>query len=392
MKLIVFQMAFFLWLIAVSCTRPSTRLTESEIVATESVPNNESNNQTAVKFRVETVASGLEVPWAIAFLPDGNVIFTERPGRVRLIEKGKLHNEPIYTVPDVEPSSESGLMDVSVHPNFSENKFLYLAYAYRGDGNQVKVLRYKLADNKLTEPKTIVENIPAAPNHAGTRARFGPDKKLYITTGDATDWNLAQKTDSLAGKTLRLNDDGTVPPDNPFVNKKNVRPEIWTIGHRNAQGLAWQPGSNLMFQTEHGPSGFEGKGGGGDEVNIVERGKNYGWAEIHHQQTRAGMVTPLLEYSPSCAPASGMFYNGNAFSEFKGNFFFGCLRGQRVIRVRLDGRRVVAQENLLEKTFGRIREIAEAPDGSIWFTTSNRDGRGNAAKDDDRILRLAPIK
>jgi glucose/arabinose dehydrogenase len=147
-----------------------------------------------------------------------------------------------------------------------------------------------------------------------------------------------------------------------------------------------------MFQTEHGPSGFEGKGGGGDEVNIVERGKNYGWAEIHHQQTRAGMVTPLLEYSPSCAPASGMFYNGNAFSEFKGNFFFGCLRGQRVIRVRLDGRRVVAQENLLEKTFGRIREIAEAPDGSIWFTTSNRDGRGNAAKDDDRILRLAPIK
>ncbi|MDQ3372763.1 MAG: PQQ-dependent sugar dehydrogenase [Acidobacteriota bacterium] len=392
MKLIVFQMAFFLWLIAASCTRPSTRLTESEIVATESVPNNESNNQTAVKFRVETVASGLEVPWAIAFLPDGNVIFTERPGRVRLIEKGKLRNEPIYTVPDVEPSSESGLMDVSVHPNFSENKFLYLAYAYRGDGKQVKVLRYKLADNKLTEPKTIVENIPAAPNHAGTRARFGPDKKLYITTGDATDWNLAQKTDSLAGKTLRLNDDGTVPPDNPFVNKKNVRPEIWTIGHRNAQGLAWQPGSNLMFQTEHGPSGFEGKGGGGDEVNIVERGKNYGWAEIHHQQTRAGMETPLLEYTPACAPASGMFYNGNAFSEFKGNFFFGCLRSQRVIRVRLDGRRVVAQENLLEKTFGRIREIAEAPDGSIWFTTSNRDGRGNAAKDDDRILRLAPIK
>jgi glucose/arabinose dehydrogenase len=190
---------------------------------------------------------------------------------------------------------------------------------------------------------------------------------------------------------LRLNDDGTVPPDNPFVGNKNYRPEIWTTGHRNAQGLAWQPGSGLMFQTEHGPSGFDGPGGG-DEVNIVERGKNYGWAEIHHNQTKEGMISPLLEYTPACAPASGMFYNGAAFPEFKGNFFLGCLRGRRIIRISLNGRNVVAQEDLLKGTYGRIREMAEGPDGAIYFSTSNRDGRGSAAAEDDRILRLVPVK
>jgi aldose sugar dehydrogenase len=381
-------------LIAIGCSQPPRGLAENEVVTIQSAKIDESGatSTNETKFKIETVASGLEVPWAFAFLPDGNMIFTERPGRVRMIEKGKLRQEPIFVVPDVEPSSESGLMDVSIHPKFAENKLVYLAYAYRGDGKQVKIVRYKFDGNKLTEPKTVIENIPAAPNHAGTRADFGPDGKLYVTTGDATDWNLAQKLDSLAGKTLRLNDDGAVPQDNPFINQKNARPEIWTYGHRNAQGLAWQPGSNLMFQTEHGPSGFEGKGGGGDEVNIVEAGKNYGWAEIHHKQTREGVVSPLLEYTPACAPASGAFYNGGAFPDFKGNFFFGCLRGQRIIRVTLNGRNVVAQEDLLKGIYGRIREVAEGSDGFIYFSTSNRDGRGSAASDDDRILRFVPIK
>lgn len=345
------------------------------------------NSQT--RFRVETVASGLEVPWAFAWLPNGDMLFTERPGRVRIIEKGKLRAEPVYTVPDVEPSSESGLMDVSLHPNFAVNNFVYLAYAYRGDGKRVRVVRYKFADGKLTEPKTVIENIPAAPNHAGTRVRFGPDGKLYVTTGDATDRQIAQQMNNLGGKTLRLNDDGTTPPDNPFVNQQGARPEIWSIGHRNAQGLAWQPGSGLMFQTEHGPSGFDGPGGG-DEVNIVEAGKNYGWPVVHHQESRAGMVDPLLVYTPACAPASGAFYNADKFPEFKGNFFFGCLRGTRIIRVVLNGRNVVKQENLLEGNLGRIREIAQGPDGFIYFSTSNRDGRGRPAPDDDRIMRLVP--
>jgi aldose sugar dehydrogenase len=346
--------------------------------------------QDKAKFRVETVASGLEVPWGFAWLPSGDLIFTERPGRVRIIEKGKLRAEPVFVVPDVEPSSESGLMDISVHPSFASNDFVYLAYAYRADGKRVKVVRYKYAGGKLTEPKNIIENIPAAPNHAGTRARFGPDQKLYVTTGDSTDWNLAQKNDSLAGKTLRLNDDGSVPKDNPFVRKEGYRPEIWTTGHRNAQGLAWQPGSGLMFQTEHGPSGFEGRGGGADEVNIVEAGKNYGWPTIYGKMTQAGLEAPLLEYSPACAPGSGAFYNGDKFAAFKGNFFLGCLRGARIVRVILDGRKVVRQENLLEGNLGRIREIGEGPDGYLYFSTSNRDGRGSAAAEDDRIMRIVP--
>lgn len=362
----------------------------ADAAPTGGVENVVIESQDKAKFRVETVASGLEVPWAFAWLPNGDLIFTERKGRVRIIEGGKLRAEPIFMVPDVEPSSESGLMDVSLHPDFSKNNFLYLAYAYNADGKHVKIVRYKFANAKLTEPTVIIDKIPAAPNHAGTRAKFGPDGKLYITTGDATDWNLAQVNNSLAGKTLRLNDDGTVPKDNPFVGKEGYLPEIWSTGHRNAQGLAWQPGTGLMFQTEHGPSHFEGKGGGADEVNIVEAGKNYGWPTIYGTRTQAGMEAPLLEYSPACAPASGAFYNGDKFPEFKGNFFLGCLRGARIVRVVLDGRKVVRQEDLLSGNMGRIREVAEGPDGYLYFSTSNRDGRGSPISDDDRILRLVP--
>jgi glucose/arabinose dehydrogenase len=349
------------------------------------------------KFRVETIAANLEIVWSIVFLPDGRMLFTERPGRVRVVEKDGLNVKPFFVVPEVEPSGESGLMGMTLHPRFAENHFVYLAYAYRAPSGEqrVRVARYRETGETLVDAKTIIENIPAARYHAGTRLKFGPDGKLYLTTGDATNQSEAQKLSTLAGKTLRLNDDGTIPADNPFTGQTGARPEIWTYGHRNAQGLDFQPGSNLMFQTEHGPSLIDGvslfKRSGGDEVNVVERGKNYGWAKISHQMKQAGMETPLVEYSPAIAPASAMFYRGDAFPAFKGNLFIGALKGEMIIRLVLDGRRIVSQDKLLEKQYGRIRDVAEAPDGSIYFSTSNRDGRGSPVKEDDRILRIVPL-
>jgi glucose/arabinose dehydrogenase len=340
--------AFFMF--ALACSQPPPGRGTGEVEATSAA---QGQTQGQVNFRVETVVGGLEVPWSIAWTPDGRMLFTERAGRVRVFANGQLRAEPLYTVPDVEQTGESGLMGLTLHPQFASNHLLYLAYAYQSSGQLVRVVRYRETETGFTDPRVIIENIPAAQFHAGCRIGFGPDGKLYITTGDATERGLAQKLDSLAGKTLRLNDDGTVPQDNPFVRQPNARPEIWTYGHRNAQGMDWQPGTNLMFQTEHGPSGFDGPGGG-DEVNIVERGKNYGWPLIHHREARPGLESPLLEYTPAVAPASGMFYRGAAFPQFRGNFFFGCLRGERIIRVVLDGRRVLSQENLLQGKYGRI--------------------------------------
>ncbi len=334
--------------LALACSHPPPGRGAGEI---------ENSPQSQTSFKVETVVSNLQVPWSIVWAPDGRMIFTERPGRVRVYENGKLRPEPLFTVPDVEPRGESGLMSIALHPQFASNHLLYLSYAYSADGQRVRVVRYRETPTGLTDRKVIIENIPAAQFHAGCRLRFGPDGKLYITTGDATERQLAQQLNSLAGKTLRLNDDGTVPSDNPFVGQSNARAEIWTYGNRNGQGIDFQPGTNLLFETEHGPSGFDGPGGG-DEVNILERGKNYGWPVIHHRAAQAGMESPLLEYTPACAPASGVFYRGSVFSSFRNNFFFGCLVGTRIIRVVLDGRRVVSQENLLEKKYGRIRDIA----------------------------------
>ena len=379
----MFGLLSLITLVALACSHPPPGRGAGEV---------ETSASSQTKFRVETVVSNLEVPWSIVWAPDGRMIFTERPGRVRVYENGRLRPQPLFTVPDVEPKGESGLMSIVLHPQFASNQLVYLSYAYdSGDGQRVRVARYRETPNGFTERKVILEGIPAAYLHAGCRLRFGPDGKLYITTGDATQRDLAQNLDSLAGKTLRLNDDGTVPSDNPFVGQASARPEIWTYGNRNSQGIDFQPGTNLLWETEHGPSGFDGPGGG-DEVNILERGKNYGWPVIHHRATHAGMESPVLEYTPACAPASGMFYRASVFSQFHNNFFFGCLRGERIIRVVLDGRRVVSQENLLEGKYGRIRDIAEGPDGFLYFSTSNREGRGSPASDDDRILRLVPVK
>jgi aldose sugar dehydrogenase len=387
-NLISFALLLVFSLNVASCSAADGEVDFPVVPASKNVP----------QLKVETVAENLEIVWSIVFAPDGRMFFTERPGRLRVIENGKLREKAFFTIPDIELSGESGLMGMTLHPNFAENHFVYLAYAYQDATKQqnVRVVRYRETGETLVEAKTIIEAIPASKFHAGTRLRFGPDAKLYITTGDATKQKRAQNLSLINGKTLRLNDDGTIPNDNPFVNQKDARGEIWTYGHRNAQGMDFQPETGLMFQTEHGPSLIDGvslfKRTGGDEVNIVERGKNYGWDKISHNMTKAGMETPIIEFSPAVAPASGMFYRGTLFPEFKNNFLFGALKGEMIVRLVMDGRKIVSRDNLLEKQYGRIREVAEAPDGSIYFSTSNRDGRGDAAKSDDRILRITPAE
>jgi glucose/arabinose dehydrogenase len=342
-------------------------------------------------FRVEVVAQKLEIPWALAFAPDGRIFVTERPGRLRVIENGQLKPEPVATIPEVLHLGEGGLMAAALDPGFTTNHLLYLSYTARSGSGAIinRVVRYREEKNALSEQTVILDNIPGAQFHDGCRLAFGPDGKLYITTGDATERGLAQQMDSLAGKILRLNSDGTIPADNPFPGSP-----VYTLGHRNPQGLAWYPTTKIAFSTEHGPSGFDGPDGG-DEFNLIRAGKNYGWPVIHHEQTHAGMEAPLLSFTPAIAPASGAFYQGNRLPEFTNNFFFGAVRGQHLHRVVLAPSgftTVQSHEALLQGVFGRIREVVAGPDGALYFTTSNRDGRAQPGPNDDQVLRLVPEK
>jgi aldose sugar dehydrogenase len=342
-------------------------------------------------FRVEVVAQKLEIPWALAFAPDGRIFVTERPGRLLVIENGQLQPEPAATIPDVLHFGEGGLMAIALDPGFATNHLLYLSYTARSGGGTIinRVVRYREEKGALSEQTIILDNLPGAEFHDGCRVAFGPDGKLYVTTGDATKRDLAQQMDSLAGKILRLNPDGTIPADNPFPGSP-----VYTFGHRNAQGLAWHPVTKTAFSTEHGPSGFDGPDGG-DEFNLIRAGKNYGWPVIHHEQTHAGMEAPLLSFTPAIAPASGAFYQGTRLPEFANNFFFGAVRGQHLHRVVLappDFATVQSHEALLQGTFGRIREVVAGPDGALYFTTSNRDGRAQPGPNDDQVLRIVPEK
>jgi glucose/arabinose dehydrogenase len=339
-----------------------------------------------VSLKVETFVAGLEVPWSLAFTSSSRMLVTERPGRVRVVENGVLREAPLAVIGDVESRGETGLMGLALAPDYPASRLIYLSYAYNvAGGIRVRVVRFHDDGSRLSGRKVILEGLPAAQFNAGCRLRFGPDGKLYVTTGDATTREIAQKMDSLGGKTLRLNPDGTIPQDNLFPGSP-----IFSLGHRNSQGLDWQPGTGLQFQTEHGPSGFDGPGGG-DEVNIVEAGRNYGWPVVHHRLSRAGMVSPLLEFTPAIAPSGASFVTGSKLPALRNDFLFACLRGERLVRVRLDpkeARHVLATEDLFDHEYGRLREVQNGPDGAVYFTTSNRDGRGAPRRGDDRILRL----
>lgn len=336
-----------------------------------------------VRLGVQVLVTNVEIPWALAFAPDGRLFFTERRGRVRVVQNGQLLAQPALTLPDTIQSGEGGLLGFAFHPGFAQNRFVFLAYTRRGPTGQIanRVMRFRETNNTLVEPTILLDNLPADNSHDGARVRFGPDGKLYVTIGDITTPDLAQDLSVYAGKILRINDDGTTPADNPYGSP------VWTWGHRHPQGIDWNPTTGEMWATEHGPSG-------NDEVNLIERGRNYGWPVIQGLQTRPDMVTPVLFFNPAVAPSGLSFYTSTRIPQFRGNFFFATLRGMHIHRVVLDaGNSTVpaAQERLFEGRFGRIRDVIMGADGALYFCTSNRDGRTTPVSTDDRIARIIPL-
>jgi glucose/arabinose dehydrogenase len=332
------------------------------------------------RFLVETYIRNVELPWAIAFAPDGRMFFTERPGRVRILADNTVLSEPALRVADTYAQGEAGVLGIALDPNFASNGFVYVAYtAMDGRSPVNRLVRYREVNNTLGEAAVLLDDIPAASIHDGARLKFGPDGNLYMTMGDAAVGSLAQDLSSYNGKILRIAPDGTSPRDNPFSSP------VFSYGHRNPQGIDFHPITNELWETEHGPTGF-------DEVNHIRAGQNYGWPEIVGSQSRAGMVTPNLSYNPAIAPSGMAFYRGTRIPSFTNNMFFATLRGQHLHRVRFDdsGTRIVSEERLLENRYGRLREVVSGPDGFLYVTTSNRDGRGVATESDDRILRIRP--
>ena len=340
----------------------------------------------------ETVATGLEVPWALAFTPDGRMLVTERPGRIRVIQDDQLLEQPLAVL-DVASVSEAGLMGIAVDPNFADNGHIYVCYTYRTDSGGLFNLRdsggwlnriARLTDSggRAGDLRVILDHIPAARNHNGCRMRFGPDGKLYVTMGDAQSADNAQSLESLSGKILRLERDGSVPADNPFPGSY-----IYSYGHRNPQGLDWHPETGDFFITEHGPSQD-------DEINILAAGGNYGWPQVTGASSNAAFRDPILAFTPTIALAGAAFYTGESLgASWDGDFIFATLKGSHLRRIGLESpefRSVASQQILFLEEFGRLRAVALGPDGYIYFSTSNRDGRGRPFPGDDRILRLIP--
>jgi aldose sugar dehydrogenase len=337
-----------------------------------------------VRFFVDTVVSRVEVPWSLAFAPDGRLFFTERPGRVRIVQNGSLLPQPALELADVVASGESGVLGIALHPNFAQNHYAYIAYtAQSSNGGAVnRLVRYRESANTLADAVVLLDNLNAASIHDGSRVKFGPDGLLYMTMGDAAAADDAQSLSVYNGKILRLNDDGTTPPSNPFGTP------VFSSGHRNPQGIDWHPATRDLWETEHGNIG-------NDEVNVVDAGRNYGWPVIEGDAKRPDMVAPVVFFTPSVAPSGAAFYRGAAFPAFQNDFFFAALRGFHIRRLRLDPsnpRRIAADEKLLENVYGRIRDIVSGPDGFLYFSTSNRDGRNAPTPDDDRVMRLVPVR
>jgi len=329
--------------------------------------------------RVSTVARGLEIPWEIAFLPGGRALVTERPGRVRLLGRdGRLRRAPVARVP-VTAQGEGGLLGLAVDPRFAANRRVYL---YFTTASGMRLERRRFTGSRLVREATLVDAVRAGRVHDSGRIAFGPDRRLYVSTGDAGDGRLAQDPASLNGKLLAL-----TPRE--YRGSATVRPAVVAAGLRNTQGFDWQPGSGRLIATEHGPTGFDGPGGF-DEINELTPGGNYGWPDVFGADTGGGRFTPPLRvYRDAIAPSGATFVTRRG-SRWAGDFLLAALRGEQLRRLVLRGGRVVRDQPLLTSRFGRLRTVVEGPRGALYALTSNRDGRGLPRRGDDRILRIVP--
>lgn len=330
-------------------------------------------DQTAETPLAVSLAQKLEIPWALDFLPDGSLVFTERPGRVRLIDAQKgLLPEPLLIIDEVAHRGESGLLGIAVHPDFADNHFIYVYYTYQGgDSLANRVVRFKKEGKTLLDKRIIIDNIPAASTHNGGRVKFGPDGLLYITTGDASISSLAQDRNSLAGKILRLNGDGTIPSGNPFPGSA-----VFSFGHRNPQGLAWDTQGRL-WATEHGSSAT-------DELNLIEAGNNYGWPTTRGDERAPELESPVIHSGQETWAPSGLAF-------LNGSLFFAGLRSQSLYQAAIENETVTLQRHL-NRSFGRLRDVVVGPDNLLYILTSNRDGRGVPTAGDDQIIRINPKK
>ncbi len=331
---------------------------------------------------IEYIADNLKIPWSIIPLDGKRYIVSERPGNILAILEGDRRR--LIKSFNVASVGEAGLLGLTLHPEFPSKPYLYAYLSYYNNSNSIlnRVVRIRVDPSTLKADSwnTIIDGIPGGYIHDGGRIRFGPDDKLYITTGDAARPELAQRLDSLAGKILRVEDDGEIPGDNPFGNSP-----IYTYGHRNPQGIDWSPAKQYMVSSEHGPVGH-------DEINIIYPGRNYGWPHVKGVASRSGYMDPIIESGPNTtwAPSGISFIKGHMFNEFKGDLLVACLRGQRLLRIRiLDENTAYIAEELFVDRFGRIRDVTIDHDGSILFLTSNTDGRGKPRAGDDKLVKLS---
>lgn len=337
-----------------------------------------------VSFKTQTIADKLSHPWGMAFLPDGDILITELTGQLRLVENGKLNPEPITGLPDIAVTGQGGLLDVVLHPDFKNNQWIYLSFASKGQGGYgTEVIRGRLEGMELKNVEKIFAASPKSQEggrHFGSRFLFAPDGKLFITLGDRGDQDRAQKLDDHAGSLIRVNDDGSVPEDNPFIKIKDAKPESYTLGNRNMQGIALQPGTGLLWTHEHGPQG-------GDELNIMTAGTNYGWpvitygvnygigTKIGEGTEKEGMAQPVHYWVPSIAPSGMVFYNGGEFPEWTGNLFVGSLKFGQLVRLEIQDGKVINEERLIDGKLGRIRDVRQGPDGALYLLTDESNGK-----------------